>query len=380
MKKSISLHCEISLNENKWVWKIFHRRGSGNASISRLLPFPQQISPAEAISSIQQGKLLNRTDYARFGASLYRNIIPREFAALLNQATGGDCLFIVPPQWAIVPFELLYDNNGFWGDRFILGTVILLPETNFEQIQKNNSPLTFGIIADPANDLPEAYEEGVSIRNFLRSHKQNVRMISSGLPEKISEILSGNSVVHFAGHSEFSESSGRFGWKLKNGELFDLTGKDKKNLWNPPSLVFSNSCEAACTSNELAGVAGAFMQSGVAQIVGPFTRVADKEAQQCAAVFYEKFLQSMHPAQALLLMKKICSDSTASLVYRLFGDPCWTFSKPVLSEVEHGHNVTKKRKKTKPVLLVTAIIIFILLVLLFIPFPDGDGIQYIHPK
>ena len=122
------------------------------------------------------------------------------------------------------------------------------------------------------------------------------------------------------------------------------------------------------------------MQSGVAQIVGPFTRVADKEAQQCAAVFYEKFLQSMHPAQALLLMKKICSDSTASLVYRLFGDPCWTFSKPVLSEVEHGHNVTKKRKKTKPVLLVTAIIIFILLVLLFIPFPDGDGIQYIHPK
>jgi hypothetical protein len=380
MKNSISLHCEISLNENKWAWKIFHRRGSGNASISGLLPFPQQISPSEALFSIQQGKLLNRTDYAHFGAALYRKIIPTEFTTLLKQATGGDCLFVVPPEWATVPFELLYDNDGFWGDRFTIGTVILLPDTNIEHTQKNNSPLSFGIIADPANDLPEAYEEGVSIRNFLRSYKQNVRMTSSGSPEKIQELLSGNSVVHFAGHSEFSESTDKFGWKLKNGELFELSGNTKNSRINPPSLVFSNSCEAACTSKELAGVAGALMQSGVAQIVGPFTRVADKEAQQCATVFYEKFLQSMHPAQALLLMKKVYSNSAASLVYRLFGDPCWTFSQPTLSDVEPKHIEPIKRRNTKPVLLIAAIIIVILLILLFIPFPSGDGIQYIHPK
>lgn len=382
MHKSISFYLEITGTENTWQWKILHRNGNGNSSISGKLPFPSHIRPEEILSTLQSESLQNRTDYANFGSSLFKSIIPVELSVLISEAVCGDCLFEVPAVWASIPFELLFDNKGFLCDRFKIGTIIHLSSKKAILQPNAARPLSFGIIADPSGDLPHAYQEGLTIKKLLQSNGCSVRMISESEPAKIYETFSVASVIHFAGHSVFNLEDKKCGWKLKDEEIFNISEHITGNTGCSPLVVFSNSCEAARTSSALAGVAGAMMQSGVAQVIGPMTRVSDSEAQECAAVFFKEFLKSGQPAEALFAMKKSCSKNAASLVYRLFGDPCWVF--PSVLTVPKGapellKNSPKKNKK-QIVIAAVAILLFLLAIILFWPFPSGNGIMYMPGK
>ena len=96
MQKTISLHLEILGTDSTWQWKIFHRHGNGNSSISGKLPFPVQIKPKDVLNLLQSDNFQNRTEYANFGANLlklgYSTRTLRNFSA----ADNGDCLFEYP--------------------------------------------------------------------------------------------------------------------------------------------------------------------------------------------------------------------------------------------------------------------------------------------
>lgn len=382
MHKTISLQLEISGTDSTWQWKIFHRHGNGNSSISNKLHFPSQVRPEDALHLLQSESLQNRTEYANFGANLLKSIIPMELSDIFSAADNGDCLFEVPSPWASVPFELLFDNKGFLCDRFKIGTIIHVPGGETIRKQYGTRPLSFGIIADPSGDLPHAYEEGLVIKKILQESRCPVRMISDGEPEKVSETFSGASVVHFAGHSVFKPEGKQCGWKLKNEGLFNITDLSADGAGSNPLVVFSNSCEAARTSSTLAGVAGAMMQSGVFQVVGPMTRISDIEARDCAAVFFQEFLRSGQPAQALLAMKRSCKENAASLVYRLFGDPCWTFPLvlPMRKDITEPLKNTPKKRNKILFITIAAVVLLLLGVILLWPLPSGNGIMYFPGK
>jgi hypothetical protein len=382
MQKTISLHLEILGTDSTWQWKIFHRHGNGNSSISGKLPFPVQIKPKDVLNLLQSDNFQNRTEYANFGANLLKQVIPAELSEIFSAADNGDCLFEVPSPWASVPFELLFDAKGFFCERFKIGTIIHVSgkETGF----KPNAvrPLSFGIIADPSADLPHAYEEGLAIKKLLQGSGYPIRMISECEPKKVYETFTGASVVHFAGHSVFSPEEKKCGWKLKNDQIFNINNQVAEGVGSSPLVVFSNSCEAARTSATLAGIAGAMMQSGVFQVIGPMTRVSDAEARDCAAMFFQEFLKSGQPAKSLYAMKKSCKQNPAGLVYRLFGDPCWVFPQASLSPEEEVKPQKSSRKKRNKLFFITiaAILLILLTLILFLPLPESSGIMYIPGK
>jgi hypothetical protein len=379
--KSLSLHLEITGENSSWKWKILHRRGNGNSCISAAMPFPRCITPQDAAALLPIGNLLCRTDYAQYGMNLHKAIIPAELSDLLAGYHEGDCLFEVPDQWAPIPFELLVDKNGFFCERFKIGTILHIPGVDAGRFHDSVRPLSFGVIADPAGDLPQAYNEGMMINNLLQASGCMVRTTSKGASQKIREIFWGASVVHYAGHSIFSNNRDDCGWKIKNGELLPLADLMKNTLENPPLVVFSNSCEAAKTSTGFAGVAGAFMQMGVAQIIGPFTRVTDTEAHVCAAEFFKRFIRNKHPAESLFAMKKTNSKNPAALVYRLFGDPCWIFPE---SSHEPNDNLSGINEKKKRSLILLWILLFVFLITVFTiffwPLTANNGVIYIPAK
>ena len=116
MQKTISLHLEILGTDSTWQWKIFHRHGNGNSSISGKLPFPVQIKPKDVLNLLQSDNFQNRTEYANFGANLLKLVIPAELSEIFSAADNGDCLFEVPSPWASVPFELYLMPKVFASD------------------------------------------------------------------------------------------------------------------------------------------------------------------------------------------------------------------------------------------------------------------------
>ncbi len=382
MLKTISLHLEILGADSIWQWKIFHRHGNGNSSISGKLLFPVQIRPEEVLNTLQSENLQNRTEYANFGANLLKLVIPSELSEIFSAADNGDCLFEVPSPWASVPFELLFDAKGFFGERFKIGTIIHVSDKETGFNPNTIRPLSFGIIADPSGDLPHAYEEGLAIKKLLQGSGYPIRMISDGEPIKVYETFTGASVVHFAGHSIFSPEEKQCGWKLKNGQIFNINNQIAQGVGSSPLVVFSNSCEAARISATLAGVSKAMMQSGVFQVIGPMTRISDTEARDCATEFFQEFLKSGQPAKSLLAMKKSCKQNAAGLVYRLFGDPCWAFPQISLSpeeDVKPQKGSTKKRNKSFFIVM-AAILLILLTLILFLPLPENSEIMYIPGK
>lgn len=373
--KRISLHLEISGESTNWNWKLFHRQGNGNSSTAGVLPFPGKITPKQLLGLIRNGNITSRSEFVEYGAALHNAILPSILSELFSNASDGDCLFVVPPQWAQVPFELLHDKKGFFGERFRIGTIIQVIDTCYNRIN-NNRPLSFAIIADPAGDLPMAYTEGITLRDTLKGCGRNVRMISSASVEKFREIFTGSSVVHYSGHSVFNDSTGICGWKIEKDTVVDVNELlPDSSIEKRPALVFSNSCEAAQASASLSGVAGALMKKGVTQIIGPFTRVNDKEAAECAIEFYHYLLKSRSPSEALYSMKKQHQKSPAALVYRLFGDPCWIFNDSSSSPpVVKDERKPVAQKQLKWVIL--AAIVIIVLILLFFPFSTSNNILY----
>jgi hypothetical protein len=163
--KTISLHLEIIGEKTNWSWKLFHRQGNGNSSTAGALPFPGNISPDQLLSFIKNGNLNSRSEYADYGSTLHNAILPQILSDLFSDAANGDSLFVVPPEWAQVPFELLFDKKGFFGERFKIGTIIQVSDSECVQTKNVSRPLSFSIIADPAGDLPMAYNEGIALRD-----------------------------------------------------------------------------------------------------------------------------------------------------------------------------------------------------------------------
>lgn len=369
---TLSLHLELIGNGTEWSWKLFHRRGNGNASIMGKLPLPRKITPEKAASIFPSGSLLGLSDYAHHGAHLHKMLIPEPIAKIFTQASCGDFLCVVPPQWGSVPFELMYDTKGFLCERFAMGTILHVSKANVFQSGKNG-PISYGIIADPAGDLPEAYNEAITIRDFLRHSGCSVRMISSATPNKIHEMVYGTSIIHYAGHSVYSDETDKCGWKLDDGILFNLDSLQENS--NLPQLVFSNSCEGGNTSSRLAGVAGTLMSKGVVQVIGPFTKVIDREARECAVTFYKYLHRTNNPSRALYLMRKELSGSAAALVYRLYGDPCRTFANTI--EVPKSTiSIIIDKTKRKLWVAILAVFVLLLVVILFWPI-GGSGVIYV---
>src|SRR5581483_11423344 len=158
-----------------------------------------------------------------------------------------------------------------------------------------NNQLRMLVIADPAPEpefqLPGAREEGQAVVTLLRDIQQRqkgrlhleivdrIGALQCDPVELLALILNGGfDVIHFAGHGVFNESNqGLSGWVFGKDCL--LSPREIFRARSVPRLVFANACfsavvnkkvglSATAMNRDLAGLAEAFFERGIANYVG----------------------------------------------------------------------------------------------------------------
>ncbi len=372
MKRRCSLRLDLLTGESNLIWQVFDRITGRNGGIARTISTSHQVDPGKIIKSFKDSvfKLpVGSTDqqvleslYA-WGKIACKEIFPDEIQRKLSSYDCGDVLFMVPIQWADFPFELIYLQNSFLGQRFLIGTIL---NTGISQADEKhyNQKGDLMIIADSSEVLQSVCRERESLKNIAINRKRQVRLILQANVQKLIAEIPGASIVHFAGHSGPDQKYDTAGWRLSEGHYFD-TDDIIKIGESPvlPWLVFSNSCDGGrvMINPGLSGIAGAFLSAGVHQVVGPLCKLNDMQAKCCTLLFYSGLFRGKSAAQALTSLRKRCPKEAGltPLFYRLFGDP--RFREPA-----------NKNLRTKIVRLSMMVIAFLSLL--------AVGINHLHSK
>jgi CHAT domain-containing protein len=289
---------------------------------------------------------------------------------------------VVPLEWADVPFELLLVDSAFLGQQYRIGTIISIEREHNPGVE-SLSDRQILIIADPARNLPSAFEEGAAINKLAVSKRKRARLLTDVDKEKLSASIGEASIVHFSGHSSITEDASLSGWKLKSDELYTPTDiAVSLAAGSKAGLVFSNSCEAA-KIDKVAGIASEFLSAGVPQFVAPIIRVRDEAAKSIALRFYSCLFENRSVSQSLLTVRKefVREEMTiAALSYRLFGDPCVAFFAPGKQETVATNSTTSKWNKRKLIAIgITVFIICIMLIVVLLGLTH-DNVIYIPAK
>lgn len=357
MKRQCSLRLDLLPGDPNPSWLVFDRLTGANGGIVRGIPVLHPLYPKKIIESFNRDVVeeLDGSNHRKCAASLRawgsnvcNAVFPDEIINKLLSYDSGDILFVVPLEWADLPFEILCLPDGFLGEQFQIGTIINtgLPHGPEKQ---HNTEGDLMIIADSSEILQSSAMEGESLKRFAVRRKRQVRLLMRAEKQKLIDGIPEASIVHFAGHSGPDEESNTAGWRLCNGKYLNVN--DIGNIGAGPVLpwlVFSNSCRGGriIVDTGLSGIAGAFLSAGVHQVVGPFCKLNDMQAGFCTISFYKHLFKGQSAAQALYLLRKKRPERAGltPLMYRLFGDP--RYKEP-----------TQKRIRGKIVLTAAAIVL-----------------------
>jgi hypothetical protein len=276
-------------------------------------------------------------ELTEWGRSGFVRYLPEGIQFHLMEAPGRTVTWVLCSRKAtLFPWELLHDGVDFLCRKQVHGR-LLQTDGTLPRAKVNRRAGEILILADPAADLPSAYEEGAYLSRYLEqdTFRKTAGQTDAALPYLLGEAgkesalgeIGKASLVHFCGHSRCTGEDATTGWFLSGGEFLNLA--DIRELGrgeSVPGLVFSNSC---CSSDGgegdpdlLAGIAGAFLSAGVAGYVGTICPIEDGTARDFARDFYselrwdESFATRLH---------RVCNGlppgNPAWAAYRYYGDP-----------------------------------------------------------
>ncbi|MCA9562582.1 MAG: CHAT domain-containing protein [Myxococcales bacterium] len=210
----------------------------------------------------------------RSGSLLAHMVFPPALLDLLRKLPGGFLQIGASDRLQPVPFELAYDGRSFLAERFaisrsVIGTTIEPPA---KQGETNRRAL---VVGDPAGDLPEAYNEGIGVRDCLGELADlRVDFVSTRVTrDALLELLSSPyELLHYAGHIDPE------GLRLVDGHL--AFADIRKVLPSSGSwMVFLNGCSGADGAR---GLARDFLECGTTHVVAPRFDLPDQVGKEIA--------------------------------------------------------------------------------------------------
>jgi tetratricopeptide (TPR) repeat protein len=286
-------------------------------------------------------------ELARIGGLVFSHLLTEPARRRLRATSGGDLHLRLDERLVHVPWETCHDGDGFLFERFRIGRQVitgqLIPEPHVARAP--HAGLRVLVIADPAEDLPQAAVEGERLCTLLDDVPGVTVTLLAGRSVRRIPLLAAlqeHDVVHFAGHSHFdTRDPAQSGWRLADGVL---TAADLAKLRPPPFLVFSNSCEAGASAawkrdagfdGHVWGIGSAFLLAGVPNYVGTFWVVHDDESLTFATAYYRCLAaggslgEALAEARTAVTMSHGRSLTWAS--YLQYGDPS---ARPVAAPAE----------------------------------------------
>jgi class 3 adenylate cyclase/TolB-like protein len=231
-----------------------------------------------------------------------------------------------------MPWELMYDGEGFLGLRFAMGRLVMAEadEPPPRRAVAHGGPML--IVSNPSGDLPAASREGSAVAALLEDvGAADVRHIDGPLPrERFLEELRGARLLHFAGHTDVDEESGDGGFRLQDG-VAGAGAIAEAIAGEPPELVFANSCRASAgrgwreSARGTGGLASALLMRGVEHYLAPTWEIADSDALVFALRFYENALYGVPYGEATRRAREALLNTGKQPLsfagYVLYGEP-----------------------------------------------------------
>ncbi len=275
----------------------------------------------------------------RLGQDLYDQLIPLWIRERLQAGAFADLTFNLEDRLVLIPWELLHDGEQFLCRKYNLGrTVKSRQRVSRFPSRKIGHPPDMLILCDPEGNLPEAYREGVALRNALDEQPERVRVAWKGnhvTGEYVRRNVRDFDILHYAGHARYHGTDpSRSGWSVRGGSV--SAGLFARMTGQPlPSLVFSNACRSGDPPDrdtgepheaEIFGLANAFLLAGVRHYIGTFWDVLDEEAAHLAAAFYRSLIQGRSVGESLRraragTVERFGEENGIWASYLLYGDP-----------------------------------------------------------
>ncbi len=284
---------------------------------------------------LRSGESPRFTDEARArGAVLYRTLVPPRLRAKLAAIRGP---LLVSTSLYGMPWELLHDDEEFWGLRYALGKRLVmdrpLPAGGSAHLRSRPRALVVG--SDPRGDLPFVGHEVEAICETLEPFA-DVDCVTGPLAtfETITAQLSeGFDLIHYCGHVVTGAGGGP-ALLLAEERLLPAAAIEANVRGRP--LVFLNGCASARGETHhpagtweatASGVAYGFLFGGAVGVVGTLSDVGDRHAAALAEEFYRRALAKVPVGEALRAARAHCRadpESTGSptwLSFVLYGNP-----------------------------------------------------------
>jgi hypothetical protein len=276
------------------------------------------------------------------GGVLYRTLVPSRLRPRLRELRGP---LLVSTSLTGLPWELLHDDEEFWGLRYAMGKRLVLdralPTTRAAHV--HGRPRALVIAADPRDDLPFARREADGVCEALEPHA-DVTCVAGHVAtfDTVSRLLGdGFDLIHFCGHVVTAADGTPA--LLLDGEQPLSARLIESNVSGRP-LVVLNGCasarggDAADPADDweatVSSVAHGFLFGGAAAVVGTLSDVGDRHAATLAEAFYRRVLEPQPIGEALRAARVACHDDAASvrspawLSFVLYGNPSQVLLRP----------------------------------------------------
>ena len=289
--------------------------------------FNHSLDQATILALRQSADALLRSDESadfpeearRRGSVLYRTLVPARLRDQLKALSGP---LLISTSLYGVPWELLYDDEEFWGLRYGIGKRIVMsrPLTAGVDVTRRSRPRALIVGSDPRGDLPFVHSEVERICETLERFA-DICCVSGSLAtfDAVTAYLrEGFDLIHYCGHV-LTDSRGGSALLLTDGTPL-AAEVIEPNLSGRP-LVFLNGCASARgTEHEasgsweerFSGVAYGFLFGGAVGVVGTLSDVSDSHAASLAEAFYERVLAPVPVGEALRGARERCRSKEIS--------------------------------------------------------------------
>lgn len=245
----------------------------------------------------------------QLGRQLYALYIPKGthgyLTSLLDAHPKGPFRIEAEGEVCMLPWELLHNGEDF--------LTLLLPVARtpiqVTETQQSVGPVRRILLVVPESDLGEALAETQAVYDVLvKELALHVEVLAGSAATKEGVVRALNEgafdALHYSGHShhdpELADASHLVlseGRKLRADELRRIAQESGLKF------IFLNSCASGSAAGYsqvgLAGLADAFVQSGVPCVIGMRWPISDRGARVLALTFYQALAEVGHPAEAL---------------------------------------------------------------------------------
>ncbi|MBF0564724.1 MAG: CHAT domain-containing protein [Nitrospirae bacterium] len=349
------------------------------------------------------------------GNKLYNLLVPEKTKDKIKKTSFNTMALNIDESLINIPWELLYDGNEFFCNRFNMGRVISTRRNFQAKYRKLEPPLRVLIVAEPTEKLPEVKKEADDIRDAISTYHNGIISVSSKEKDASIEYLKNSlpsyDMFHFAGHLVYKKDNVKdSGLTLIDGVFkaeHILEIKDRRLL---PAFIFLNTCHSGQTENWAAdegfgsasSLAEAFLLSGVRHYLGTFWKVMDEEARNFATGFYKELVGGANIGEALRKARlnfiiKCGEDNVLWASYILYGDPTFRYfpktGKASFAQEEAGSGKTEyakppvggeadtvKPNRTFIYISILAVIITLVTVLLLRGTPQRIIVEHVQPQ